>query len=93
MAIIDPNSRYASLSPYPTADRLGRAVLVLPVPEAPIQALLGYHLRLDGQRLDHLAAYYDDDPCGFWRVAEQNDVLLPEALTQAREIAIPGRSR
>jgi hypothetical protein len=53
---------------------------------------LGIHVLRQGERLDHLAARYTADPAGFWRIAEQNDVMLPEALTEAREIEIPVKS-
>ena len=59
------------------------------VPDAPDQSLLGIHLRKQGQRTDHLAYRYLDDPAGFWRICEMNDAMLPETLTEAREIEIP----
>ena len=54
---------------------------------------LGFHLLKQGERLDLLAARYLNDPAGYWRIAEQNDVMLPEALTEAREIEIPVKAR
>lgn len=88
--MFDPQSRYANLTPYPVTDRRGRTVLVVPAAEDPRAPLLGYHLRLDGQYLDHLAAHYLGDPAGFWRICEAAGVMLPEALSEAREIPIPG---
>ena len=41
--------------------------------------------------LDHLAAKYLSDAAGYWRIAERNDAVLPESLSEAREIEIPGR--
>ena len=41
------------------------------------------HRRKQGQRLDHLAAFYIKDVYGFWRIAELNNVMLPEALSEA----------
>ncbi len=43
----------------------------------------------EGQRPDHLAAHYLDDPAGFWRLAEANDAIQAEWLTEQAEIAIP----
>jgi hypothetical protein len=86
-------SRYKGLESYTVPDRKGRDVAVMPVPEAPTQTLLGFHLRKERQRLDHLAAKYLDDPAGFWRIAELADVMFVEALTEAPEIPIPRRSR
>jgi hypothetical protein len=52
---------------------------------------LGEHLRKQGQRLDHLANYYLSDPNGFWRVAEINDAVLPDAVLTQDVIKIPAR--
>jgi len=85
----DQKSRYKDLEPYQVTDRRGRTVLIVPVPGAPEQVSLGTHLMKQGERLDHLAARYLDDPAGFWRICEMNDVMLPEALSEVREIEIP----
>jgi len=90
--MFDSRSRYASLTQYTVKDHRGRDVSVVPVPEAPQQTLLGYHILRQGQRLDHLAEKYLDDPVGFWRLCELADVMLPEALTEAKEVAIPRRT-
>ena len=87
--MFDPKSRYRRQEPYETRDRLGRMVVVIPPPEAPAQSLLGHHLRRHGQRLEHLAARYLDDPAGAWRLWELAGVVYPEALSEAVEIAIP----
>ncbi len=87
--MFDKQSRYAKLVPYDVPDERGRTVAVVPPASAPAQALLGIHVLRQGERIDHLAAKYTADPAGFWRIAEQNDVMLPEALTEAREIDIP----
>jgi hypothetical protein len=89
--MFESRSRYAGLEPYPVRDGRGRIVQVVPVPPAPDQELLGIHALREGERLDHLAARYLDDPAGFWRIAERNDVMLPEALAEALEIEIPRR--
>lgn len=91
--MFDPKSRYAKLKTCETTDRRGRKVSVVPVPEAPAEQVLGTHLMKQSQRLDHLAYQYLDDPAGYWRICELNDVMLPEALTEAREIDIPEKNR
>jgi hypothetical protein len=92
--MFDPKSRYAALTPYARRDRRGRTVAVVPVPAPPADALLGVHVLRQGERIDHLAFRYLDNPAGFWRVAEFNGVMLAEALTEQGEIAIPaGRAR
>jgi hypothetical protein len=87
--MFDPNSRYIALVPYNVPDTRERTVAVVPPAPAPPQTLLGIHVLRQGQRLDHLAALYTTDPAGYWRIAEQNEVMLAEALTEAPEIQIP----
>ena len=92
MAAFDPNSRYVKFAKIVEArDRKGRKVQALTPAEIPPQRLLGEHLRKDGQRLDHLAAHYLDDPNGTWRLADINDALLPDTLAEARIVKIPTR--
>ncbi len=91
MPSFDPKSRYAGIDRYEVTDRRGRVVTVVAVPVRPDQTLRGYHRRLQGQRLDHLAARYLDDPAGYWRIAELADVMWPDALAEAPEIPIPTR--
>jgi hypothetical protein len=89
--MFDDKSRYAKLTPYAAVDRRGRTVAVVPSPDRPVQSELGIHAHKQGERADHLAARYLRDETGFWRVAEHNDVMLPETLTEALEIAIPAK--
>lgn len=91
--MFDSKSRYAKAETYAVTDARGRAVTVVATPPPPGQTLLGIHRLRQGERLDLLAAKYLDDPAGFWRIAEQNDVMLPEALTEAPEIEIPVKAR
>lgn len=90
MSIFDPKSRYVlNAELYEVKDRRGRTVMVLTAPEAPVQTLLGEHLRKEGQRLDHLANFYLKDPNGFWRLAELNGAMLPDALADVDTLKIP----
>lgn len=89
--MFDEKSRYKDKEQYLVKDRRGRTVQVVVVPEAPQQTLLGYHLLKQGQRPDHLAYKYLNNAAGFWRLAEANDAMLPEAMTEQPEIAIPNK--
>lgn len=91
--MFDPKSRYAKVETYVVTDARGRQVTVVAPPPPPEQVQLGIHLLKQGERLDLLAAKYLNDPAGYWRIAEQNDVMLPEALSEAREIEIPVKAR
>lgn len=90
--MFNTNSRYYNLPTYTVTDGRGRTVNVVSVPPPPLQDLLGYHLLKKGQRPDHLANKYLDDPTAYWRIAAINDVTLPEALTEQPQIAIPQKS-
>ncbi|MEI6682120.1 MAG: hypothetical protein WCO44_05810 [Bacteroidota bacterium] len=84
-------SRYKKATQYQAKDHRGRTVNVAATPDAPNQPLQGYHLRKQGQHTDHLAARYLNEPTAFWRIAEANDAMLAESLTEKQEIAIPNK--
>ncbi len=87
----DAKSRYAKAETTAVTDARGRTVAAVVPPDAPVQMLLGYHVRRQGEGLDHLAARYLDDPHGFWRIAEMNDAMFAEQVSEAIEIAIPAK--
>jgi hypothetical protein len=91
--MFDADSRYAQLVTYPVMTRDGRVVMVVPVPSAPGESLLGYHRRHQAERLDHLAYAYLGDGAQSWRICELGDVMVPDALGEAREIPIPPKNR
>jgi hypothetical protein len=95
MALFDPKSRYAEpeLVPYEAVDVRGRLLVALPIPEPPLETPMGKHAKKDGQTLDQIANAYLSDPNGYWRIAEVNDVLHPDALAEASLIAIPAPTR
>jgi hypothetical protein len=90
MSVFDKSSRYLKYADvYLVTYRKGRAVQALGPAEIPATRELGEHLRRDGQRLDHLAAHYLNDPTGYWRIANFNDAMSADVLTDARVIRIP----
>jgi hypothetical protein len=95
MAIFDRNSRYVKppLEPFSVIDRRGREVKALPMIEPPVQVSVGEYIKKQGQRLDHLANSFLADPYGYWRIAELNGVLLPDALEEVERLNIPGITR
>lgn len=86
------NSRYKSTETYTVTDIRGRQVTVVAVPKAPNQVLLGYHKLIQGQKPDHLAFKYLKDATAYWSIAEMNGAMLPEAISELPEIAIPAKS-
>jgi uncharacterized lipoprotein len=91
MTLFDPKSRYVGLPTVLVVDARGRTVEVVPPAPAPLQDLRGRHLRRQGERPDHLAALYLSDPAGYWRLAEVNDAMTAEVLSELRELDIPTR--
>ena len=89
--MFDDKSRYKATETYQVTDSRGRLVTVVAVPPAPAAQMLGYHRLLQGQKMDHLAYQYLADANATWKIAELNDVMLPEALTEKSEIAIPSK--
>jgi hypothetical protein len=87
--MFDSKSRYATVQTYTVPDHRGRQVTVVAVPASPDADLLGIHALRQGQRLDHLAQLYLNNPDGYWAIAEQNNAMLAESLTERSQIDIP----
>ena len=71
----------------------GREVVVVRFPQRLKPDLLGYHRRLEGQRLDHIAAVYLKNPTGFWRLCDANETISPESLSARELIGVPVKER
>lgn len=87
----DETSRYKNTVQYEQKDKRGRTVKIVAVPPVPQQTLMGFHLLKSGQKTDHLAGRYLNNPTGFWRIASFNDAMISEALSERDEIAIPNK--
>ena len=88
--MFDSNSRYAKLEiktyEMPDPDRPGetRAIRYIQrrfLTEAGTSVTLVEHTVEEGDRLDNLTTKYLGDPLQFWRVADSNETLRPEGLT------------
>jgi hypothetical protein len=88
-----PNSRYYTVpvDQLTLADRSRVSVVRFPVRTPP--ALIGYHRREEGQRLDLMAGFYLKDATAFWRICDANQALSPHALAVHSLIGIPGEKR
>lgn len=87
--MFDEKSRYAKVPPVRVVDARGRTVEAIAPAPRPRQTLRGIHLRKQNERADHLAALYVSDAAGFWRLAEMNDAMTAEVLSELREVEIP----
>lgn len=54
------------------------------VPPVERFALLFEHTVTDGERLDTITAQHLGDPEQFWRIADANNAIAPEELTEER---------
>ncbi len=52
------------------------------VPPSGRFALLRFHVVVDGERLDRIAAQELGDAEAFWRICDANDAMRPDALTE-----------
>jgi hypothetical protein len=82
-------SRYERAGTYTATLRDGRQVVAarIPLPRSP--QLLGFHRRLEGQRLDHVAAHHLGDPTAFWRLCDVSGTMLPDALGARDLVGVP----
>ena len=84
-------SRYASVSDAVYVDERGREIPYKRLRLLPSPPVHQAHVVGQGQRLDTIAFQYYRDPEQFWRIADANTTLDPEALTQivGRRLGIP----
>jgi len=87
--MFEKNSRYHGLDSLIVQDSRGRVVEATPFAPKPVQTLRGIHVRKQGERSDHLATHYLSNSTGYWRLAELNDAMTAEVLTEKREIKVP----
>ncbi len=88
-----PGSRYEKAGVYQIARPDGPPIPVTKLPLPRRRPLLGYHRRLEGQRLDLIAARYLKDATAFWQLCEANNALAPDALAAHEVIGIPTQER
>lgn len=86
-------SRYENAGTYNITTPDGKTVTVTKIPLPTKKPLLGYHRRLEGQRLDLIASYYLKDPNAFWQLCDANNAVVPDALATHDLIGIPPKGR
>ena len=87
------NSRYFGLGTYSVTLADGRTVTATTLPAPARGPLLGYHPRIEGDRLDLLAARYLKEPTAFWRLCDANSSFSPDALNARPLIGIPAEAK
>ncbi len=84
-----PGSRYAKADTVTVVRADGTSVTAIKIPTPAPRTLLGYHRRLEEQRLDLIASYYLQDATAFWQLCDANDAVSPDALQTRDLIGIP----
>jgi hypothetical protein len=88
--VIDKSSRYAKTGTFTAADDEGKQVEALELRTIPEQGGVYYHTPIEGERLDHLAHRYLQDPRRFWRICDAADELDPfDVVEPGRPVLIP----
>ena len=81
-----PNSRYYGIDTA-VLERPGRAPVVYLLrrflPQSSIFQVIQEHTVTQGERLDNLSAQFLGDPTLFWRLADANDCMRAEELTES----------
>jgi hypothetical protein len=84
-----PGSRYEKIGTYQIARPDGTLVTATKLPLGVSKHLLGYHRRLEGQRVDLIAFHYLKDATAFWQLCDANNAIIPDALASQDLIGIP----
>lgn len=94
--MFQPGSRYEKTGTYSVTGPAGEPVVAARLP-LPLQreeiTPLGYHRRLEGHRLDHIAGVRLKDPTGFWRLCDTSNGMVPDTVAVRDLIAVPQKDR
>ena len=85
-------SRYAKTGTYTVEGPAGEPVTVARLPLAPRRediALRGFHRRLEGHRLDHIAGVRLNDPSASWLLCDASNGMIPDAVAARDLVAVP----
>jgi hypothetical protein len=88
-----PGSRYERTGTYSVTKPNGVVVSVAKLPLPRTVAAVGFHRRLEGQRLDLIASAYLRDATAFWQLCDASDAVIPDALAARDLVGIPPRGR
>ncbi len=80
-----PTSRYYRIKTATMETVDGKTIIYVRrrfVPPPERFELIHEHMVAQGDRLDNIAAHYLGDPEQFWRIADANNAMRPEELTE-----------
>jgi nucleoid-associated protein YgaU len=84
-SLFPPTSRYYGIETATLETVDGKTIIYLRrrfVPPPERFELIQEHRITEGDRLDNIAAHYLGDPEQFWRIADANNAMRPEELTE-----------
>jgi hypothetical protein len=84
-----PGSRYERASVVTVTRDDGTAVRAVRPPLRKQPRTARFHHRLDGQRLDHIAAHYLQDATAFWRLCDAAGAISPDAVGAHATVPVP----
>lgn len=87
--MFETGSRYIKMKTYTATRADGREVTAVRLPLPSATKPMGYHRRLVGQRLDHVAYLHLNDATAFWRLCDANGSVVPDALAAHDLIGVP----
>jgi nucleoid-associated protein YgaU len=83
--LFPPTSRYHRIETATMETKDRKTIIYLRrrfVPQPELFELIQEHTVTEGDRLDNIAAQYLGDPEQFWRIADANNAMRPEELTE-----------
>jgi hypothetical protein len=86
-----PGSRYQNQPTYKVTMPDGTIVSAVKRPLPGNSPLIGFHQRLQGERLDLIASHYLGDATTFWRLCDANDAVTPDALATHPLLGVPAK--
>jgi hypothetical protein len=84
-SLFPPTSRYYGIETTTMETVDGKTIIYLRrrfVPPPERFELIQEHTVTEGDRLDNIAAHYLGDPEQFWRIADANNAIRPQELTE-----------
>lgn len=84
-------SRYANVEEHEITDRRGQVIRYKKIRFIPVTDARRGHVVSQGERLDHIAQRFFQDPERFWRIGDANLAMWPNDLVAeaGRTILIP----
>jgi nucleoid-associated protein YgaU len=84
-SLFPPTSRYHGINTATIKTKDGKKIIYLQrrfIPAMERYELIQEHTVTEGDRLDNIAAHYLGDPEQFWRIADANNAMRPQELTE-----------